>query len=152
MIDTVLFEPLPYEDADRLVTMFNSYPGAGVERASNGSVDYFQRRENVQAFEEVAALQGFGNTVGEAGGTERVSSLRVTPSFFPTLGVEAALGRTFTEDEMDVGNHQKVVLTHGYWQDRFGAPPTPWDRDLRIDGEPFTIVGVLPEGFRRGEP
>jgi predicted permease len=148
VIHTVLLEPLPYQDADRLVTMFNSYPGAGAERASNGSFDYFQRRENVAAFEEVAAYQGFGNTVGEPGATERVSSMQVTPSFFALLGVEPVLGRAFTEDEMDVGNHQKVILTHGYWQERFGGAADVVGRDLRVDGQPFTVVGVLPEDFR----
>ena len=112
VIHRVLLEPLPFYEPDRLVTVFNRYPGAGAPRASNGSVDFFERRENVGAFEEVAVFQGSGNTVGEAGGTEQVSSMRVTPSFFPLLGVEAALGRTFTEDEMEVGNHYKVVLTH----------------------------------------
>jgi len=147
VIHTVLLEPLPYANADRLVTVFNSYPGAGAPRASNGPVDFFQRRENIQAFEEVAVFQGSSNTVGEAGSTERVSSLRVSPSFFPLLGVEAALGRTFTEDEMEVGNQYKVVLTDAYWQEYFGGAPDVVGRELRVDGQPHTVVGVLPPDF-----
>src|SRR5690606_25566833 len=107
VIRTVLLEPLPFDEPDRLVTVNNSYPGAGAARASNGSVDFFQRRENVPAFEEVALYQGGGNTVGGARSTERVTSLRVTPSFFPLLGIRPAMGRAFTEDEMEEGNHQK---------------------------------------------
>ena len=147
VIHSVLLEPLPFPEPERLVMVSNSYPGAGVPRASNGSADYFQRRENVPAFESVALFQGSGNTVGEAGSTERVLSVRVTPSFFPLLGIEAALGRTFTEDEMDMGNHQKVVLTHAYWQEHFGGVPDVVGRELRIDGQPHTVVGVLAEGF-----
>ena len=148
VIQTVLLQPLPFFEAHRLVTINNSYPGAGVERASNGSTDFFFRRERIEAFQEVAAFQGFGNTVGEAGSTERVASLRVTPSFFPLLGIELALGRGFTEDEMDVGNHQKVVLTDGYWQEYFGGSTDVLGRELRVGGRPFTVVGVLPEDFR----
>ena len=72
VIDTVLLDPLPYDDADRLVITFNSYPNAGAERASNGSVDYFYRREHVDAFEAIAVYQGWGHTVGEPGNTERL--------------------------------------------------------------------------------
>lgn len=147
VIHTVLLEPLPFHEPDRLVTVFNSYPGAGAARASNGSVDFFQRRENVAAFSEVALYQGAGNTVGESGSAERIRSLRVTPSFFPLLGVQAALGRTFTEDEMDIGNHYKVVLTDAYWREAFGGDPGVVGREMRVDGRPHQVVGVLPSDF-----
>lgn len=148
VIHTVLLEPLPFHEPDRLVTVFNSYPGAGAPRASNGSVDFFQRRANIAAFEEVAVYQGSGSTVGEAGATERVSTLRVTPSFFPLLGVQAALGRTFTDDEMDEGNDLKVVLTDAYWGETFGADPGVIGRELRVDGRSREVVGVLPQDFQ----
>jgi predicted permease len=148
VIHTVLLSPLPFEDADRLVVISNSYPGAGVPRASNGATDYFIRRDRVQAFESIAQFEGFGHTVGEAGETERARTMRVTASFFPMLGVQPLLGRGFREEEMDPGNGQVVVLSHGYWQDRFGADPAVIDRDLRVDGRPYRIVGVLPPDFR----
>lgn len=147
VIHTVLLEPLPFEAPERLVTVFNSYPGAGATRGSSGSVDFFERRENVAAFEEVAVYQGAGSTVGEAGAAEQISSMRVTPSFFPLLGIEPALGRTFTEDEMDVGNQYKVVLTHAYWQEYFGGAADVIGKDLRIDARPYTVVGVLSADF-----
>ncbi len=148
VIHAVLLEPLPYDHPEQLVTIYNSYPGAGAERASSSSTDYFMQRGHIAAFEEEAQYQGWGPTVGEAGSTERVRAMRVTPSFFPMLGVQAALGRTFTDDEMDVGNHKKVLLTWGYWQEHFGGSPDVVGRDLRVDGEPYTVVGVLPESFR----
>ena len=147
VIHTVLLEPLPFEDADELVNVFNAYPGAGAGRAGAGAVDFFQRRAEVDAFEEVAIYRGFGATVGEAGSIEQVSTVQVTPSFFTVLGVEAALGRTFTEDEMQEGNHRKAVLTWSYWQERFGGAPDAVGADLRLDGEPWEVVGVLPEDF-----
>ncbi|MGE0158496.1 MAG: ABC transporter permease [Gemmatimonadales bacterium] len=147
VVHAVLLAPLPFRDPDRLVTVNNSYPGAGVVRASNGVVDFFERRAGIPAFEEVAIYQGGGGTVGEPGSTERVTSLRVSPSLFPMLGIEPALGRTFPEEAMQEGNELEVVLTDGAWRDFFGGAPDAIGRDLRIDGRPYTVVGVLPEGF-----
>lgn len=147
VIRAVLLEPLPFHEPDRLVTVNNSYPGAGAARASNGSVDFFERRENVPAFQEVALYRGGGVTVGEPGSTERVTVLRVTPSFFPLLGVQPALGRAFTEEEMEEGNEQRVLLTHGYWEEQFAGAPDVVGRELRVDARPHTIVGVLGEDF-----
>jgi predicted permease len=147
VVHAVLLEPLPFEEPDRLVVVSNAYPAAGVPRAANGVVDFFERRENVAAFAEVAIYQGGGNTIGESGSTERVTSLRVSPSFFPLLGVQAALGRTFLEEEMEVGNHLKVVLTHAAWQEYYGGSADAVGRDMRIDGRPYTVVGVLDEDF-----
>ncbi len=147
VIHAVLLEPLPFAAPERLVTVFNSYPGAGAARASNGSVDFFQRRENIEAFEEVAVFQGWGSTVGEVGATERLSTMRVSPSFFPLLGIEPAMGRGFTEDEMEVGNEYKVVLTDAFWQEYFGGVPDVVGKELRVDSRPYTVVGVLDAGF-----
>ncbi len=148
VVNTVLLQPLPFKDPEQLVVVSNSYPGAGVPRADNGVVDYFARRERVPSFAAVAQWQNTGYTVGEAGRTERVPSMRVTASFFPLLGVQPLLGRTFREEEMDAGNQHVVMLTHGYWQERFAGDRGVLDRDLRIGGQPYRIVGVLPPEFR----
>ncbi|UCC49334.1 MAG: ABC transporter permease, partial [Gemmatimonadota bacterium] len=147
VISAVMLEPLPFPEPDRLVRVFNSYPNAGAERASNSAPDFFYRREHVRAFEEVAAYFYSGHTVGESGSTERVRTMQVTPSFFPLLGVRPLIGRNFSEDEMDLGNEEVVILSYGFWQERFGGDPGVLAQDLRIDGRPYTIVGVLPEDF-----
>lgn len=147
VIHTLLLEPLPFDEPDALVTAFNAYPGAGASRAGAGTVDFFQRREQVSAFEEVAIYRQSGAAVGEPGSIERISTLQATPSLFGVLRVKPALGRSFTEDEMEEGNHRKVIVTHGYWQERFGGAPDVVGWDLRIDGEPYQVVGVMPEDF-----
>src|SRR5688500_15982763 len=88
VVSGVVLRPLPYPAADRIVTIYNSYPGAGAERASNSGIDFFLRSERVDALDAVAVYQGAGHTVGEAGSTERVETMRVSASFFPLLGVE----------------------------------------------------------------
>ena len=148
VVNTVLLDPLPFYESDRLVRVFNSYPNAGAERASSSAADYFFRRERVPAFEEVALYQNWGHTVGEPGSTERMNTMRVTPSFFPMLGVQPLVGRTFAEEEMDIGNEQKAVLSYGLWRERFGGDPAAVGQTLRVDGRPYAIVGVLGEEFR----
>lgn len=145
VLNAIVLQPLPYADANRIVTIYNSYPGAGVERGSNAAIDFFLRREHVEAFEQVAVYQPWGHTVGEAGSTERVRTMRVTASFFPLLGVEPVLGRGFVEDEMWPDQAMKIVLTHGYWQERLGGASDVVGRGLRVDGQSFLVVGVLPQ-------
>lgn len=147
VVNAVMLEPLPFPESDRLVRMFNSYPNAGVERAANSAPDFFFRREGVEAFEEVAQYQYSGHTVGEPGSTERVRSMRVTSTFLPLLRVRPLLGRNFAEEEMSEGNAQVAILDHGFWQERYGGDPSAVGQDLRVDGRPYTIVGVLPAGF-----
>lgn len=147
VIHTVLLAPLPFKDPDRLVAVHNSYPNAGAPRGPVGSIDFLQRRARVPAFEEVAIYQGSGSTVGDDAGSERVSTMRVSPSLFPLLGVEAALGRTFTEAEMEEGNDHVALLTDGYWREHFGARPDVVGNTLRVNGESYEVVGVLPPTF-----
>jgi predicted permease len=147
VIHTVLLDPLPFPEPDRLVQVFNSYPNAGAERASNSAPDYFYRRESVEAFQEVAAYQNWAHTVGEPGSPEQVRSMRVTPSFLPMLGVNPLIGRNFSEEEMDIGSEQVAILDYGFWQERYAGDPGALGQSLRINGVPYTIVGVLPEGF-----
>jgi predicted permease len=147
VVNRVMLAPLPFAEPDRLVRVFNSYPNAGAERASTSGPDFFFRRERVAAFEEVASYQSWAHTVGEPGSPEQIRSMRVTSSFFPILGVQPLRGRTFSEDEMEEGSEQVTVLDYGFWQERYGGDPNVLGQSLRINGRPYTIVGVLPEGF-----
>ncbi|HSG82697.1 MAG TPA: ABC transporter permease [Gemmatimonadota bacterium] len=147
VVNRVMLDPLPFSQPDRLVRVFNSYPNAGAERASNSGPDFFFRRERVPAFEEVAVYQNWAHTVGEPGSPEQVRSMRVTASFFPILGVQPLVGRTFSEDEMAEGSERVTVLDYGFWQERYGGDPSILGQSLRINGRLYTIIGVLPEGF-----
>lgn len=148
VIQSILLRPLPFQEPDRLVTMYNRYPGLGAERLGNSIPDFFLRRERLSSLEGVALYVGSGENVSEGDRVQRVPGLRVTPSFFPTLGVEAAIGRTFVEEEMESGRERSVILTDGYWRDRFGASEDVIGQRLEIDGQSATIIGVLPETFR----
>jgi predicted permease len=151
IVNAVLLKPLPFSESERIVTIFNAYPKAGADRASAGIPDYFDRLAGTTAFEEIALYQTKGLTIGEAGKPERVLGLSVTPSFFRLLRVPALRGHTFTEQEGEIGNEKKAVLTYGYWQQRFGGKD-PVGQTLRVAGEPYTIVGVMPQNFAFDDP
>lgn len=148
IVNSVLFQPLPLPESDRIVLIYNSYPKAGVERASNGVPDYYDRlRELSSVFEEQAFYNFPGLTIGEQGRPERLSGMAVTPSFFRLIRVEPAVGRAFTEEEGEIGNERRVMLSHAIWTQRFGGDQGVLGRDILLNGEPYTVVGVMPRGF-----
>ena len=116
-------------------------------RIGNSVPDFFLRRERAAGLEEVALYVESAETVGEADAIERVPGLRVTPSFFRTLGVDASIGRTFLEEEMSPGAEPAVLLTDAYWRARFAASADVVGRTLTIAGTAATVVGVLPPSF-----
>ncbi|MGD8895715.1 MAG: ABC transporter permease [Acidobacteriota bacterium] len=150
VVNSVILQPLPLSDPGRIVTMWNAYPGAGVGgdvRGGNGAPDFYDRRAMKDVFEEVAAFRFRGRSIEIDGVPRRIQTREVTPSLFPLIGADPALGRTFTEDEGEPGQGEVVVLGYGLWQELFGGEPSVLGRDLRVDGRARTIVGILPEGF-----
>ena len=148
VVDAILFRSLPFPQPDRLVTVFNGYPGAGVERSSASLPNYFDRRGAIRAFSSVAIYQDSSVIVGEAGSPSRVQTARVSPEFFATLGMPLATGRTFTEKELAYSDDRVAVITDGFWRSHFGADPKVLGRTFQNDGLAVTVIGVLPRDFR----
>lgn len=149
VIDSVLLRPLPFPEPDRLVTIFNTYPKAGVERDGSSLTNYYERRGNIPAFSSLSIFREATEVVGEPGSTQQEKVMRVSPDFFTTLGVGPVMGRSFNEAETitPVENHA-AILTDAYWRQHFNADPHVLGRDIRVNGAPRTIVGVLPPDFR----
>jgi putative ABC transport system permease protein len=147
IVHSVLLKSLAVPDSDRLVFLYNSYPGAGAERGGSGVPDYFDRVKGMPALESLALYRTRNRSTGESGRPERVLAMEVTPSYFRVARVKPSLGRTFTEDEGEPGRNDRVLLSHGYWQEHYGGDPAVVGRELRVDGRPCTIVGVMPADF-----
>jgi predicted permease len=150
VVHNVLLKPLPVPESDRIVLMGNAYPGAGAAAAFGGSSsapDYFDRLRETDVFEEQAVYNGGNPSIDQNGTPVRIRVTRVTPSFFRLLRTAPALGRTFSEQEGEPGNEKKAVLSYALWQSQFGGDPAAIGKDLRIDGVPLTVVGVMPKGF-----
>jgi putative ABC transport system permease protein len=147
VVDAVLLQPLPFPEASRLVTIYNTYPKAGVPDDGASLTNYYERRGHIAAFSSIAIYRDDAVIVGETGATEREFVTRVSPGFFATLGVGPALGREFTEAETTYDTAASVILTDAYWRHKFDADPQVVGRTLRVDGFAVTIVGVLPREF-----
>jgi predicted permease len=148
VVDSILLRPLPFPEAGRLVTVFNTYPKASVDRDGSSVANYYERRGSIPAFAGVA-MYSYGTAVaGDAGSTEREQMARVSPDFFATLGTGLSLGRSFTEEETLPQTDKVVILTDTYWRQHFDADPHVIGRQLRVNGVRNTVVGVLPPGFR----
>jgi len=151
VIDSILLRPLPFPQSDRLVTIFNTYPKAGVENDGSSLTNYYERRGNIPAFSSLSIFRDFSEVVGETGAAEQTEIMRVSPDFFATLGVNLAMGRTFTEDEAEIAKGKGAgvaIVTDAYWRQRLNSDPNVLDRDIRVNTMPRKIVGVLPPDFR----
>lgn len=148
VVDAVLIRPLPFSDADRLVTVFNSYPGAGYPRGGASLPNYFERRHALPALASVAMITAGDTVVGEPGRPERVRIGRITPEFFSALRVPLVAGRTFTEAEFDYGAAQVAILTDDFWRSHFAADPDVIGKTFLNDDVPTTVIGLLPPKFR----
>ena len=148
VVDAILVRSLPFPQANRLVAVFNGYPGAGVERAAASMANYYDRRGAIKAFASLAICQDGSVVVGAAGSPNRVPMCRVSPEFFATLGVPLMMGHGFTDDQLKYGTDEVAVLTEGFWRSHFGADPNVLGRTFLNDGLTITVIGVLPRDFR----
>ncbi len=148
VIDAILLRALPYEHGDKLVTVMNSYPGAGAERIGCSLPNYYERREAMESFASTSIQQGGSVIMGEAGSPTRIQRDRVSPEFFDTLGVRLIMGQMFTDENMVYSNAQVVVLTYEFWQDYFNGDSDVLDREIVLDGIPNRVIGVLEPEFR----
>src|SRR5437762_1357234 len=150
VINSILLRPLPFPQSDRLVTIFNTYPKAGVENDGSSITNYYERRGNIPAFSSLSIFRDFSEVVGETGAAEQTEIIRVSPDFFATLGVNLAMGRTFTEEEATIAKNNGVaaIVTDAYWRQRLNSDPNVLGRDIRVNTMPRKIVGVLPPDFR----
>ena len=143
----VLLRPLPYPDADRLVFIWNTYPLMGLPQASVSIPDYIDRKTQAPALEDAALFTVRALNLAE-GQPEQLRALAVTPSFFSTLQRYPSIGRGFAEDDARPNADKFVVLTHGLWNSRFGGDRAIVGRDVRLNGEAYRVVGVLPADFQ----
>src|SRR5579859_5913965 len=148
IVNSVLLRPLPVPNAQEIVLMSNRYPKAGVNNLYNSSSgDYYDRQEKVPALQEQAEFRFSDLNIEINRAPERAKVMRATPSLFPLLQVPPLLGRAFTAGEGEPGAEQKAILSYGLWQQLYGGDRTVLGRPLRLSGQPFTIVGVMPRNF-----
>lgn len=148
ILNGVVLEPLPYPESERLVTMYNVYPGLGVvDRGANGVPDYLDRKKLTDVFDSVTLVGGNGYDFGQQGTPQRIEGTYVTPDYFRVLRVQPFIGRAFTAEEATIGKERVAVLTYPFWKQAFGGDPGIVGKDIRLSGRPYRVVGVMPERF-----
>ena len=155
IVNSVLLKPLPVPDSNRILLMANQYPNArtGVAIFSTSGVpDYYDRRRDVKVFEEQAMYNTTNQAIEIDGIPQQIRGMNATPSLFRLLRVPPVEGRIFDESEGEVGNEQKVILSYGLWQQLYAGRSSAVGQDIRLSGRPFTIVGVMPQGFEFSDP
>jgi predicted permease len=145
--NAVLLKPLPYPDADRIVLVRETRAQAGFETTVMAPREYLDWARASTALRDATIVDYPGLGLATDGGAVRLSTMRVSADFFSLLGVQPIAGRAFGRDAEQPGNGDVVLISHGVWQERFGAAGDVVGRIVRLEGRPTTVIGILPAKF-----
>jgi putative ABC transport system permease protein len=147
VVDALLIRQLPYRDPERIVLLFEASTRDRAALDAVAPANVIDWQERARSFEVMAAAEPYGFTFTGEGEPQSLPGARVTKGFFEAFGIEPLYGRTFSADDYTAGRNQVVVLSHGMWAQRFGADPGVVGRTIRLNGQPHTVVGIMPPGF-----
>ena len=150
VINGVLLSPLPFRDPDQLVTFHENKPNF-----EGGSVSYPNFRDwqkNNHTFSALALARTYAFSLTGSGEPEQVGGEFISADFFPVLGVQPVIGRTFTQDEEKIGAGPVALISAGLWQRKFSSSPDILGKSITLNAKPFTIVGVIPANFHLAIP
>ncbi len=147
IINALLLRPLPYQDAGRLVILWNRSPGLNITEDWFSTAQYFDIKNGHHGFEQVAIAIGGNYNLTSQGEPERVGTIRVSSNLLPMLGQAAALGRVFAPDEDSPGKPATALLSYGMWLRYFGADPKMIGQSVTLNGVPYEVVGIMPRAF-----
>lgn len=148
VVNAVLLRPLPYQKPEELVIVWEDATFAGFPHNTPAPANYVDWKTQNQSFADMAASNETSFNLTGDGEPERVSAYAVSANFFPLLGVQPLLGRSFTPDEDRPGGTKAVVLSYGLWQSRYGGDRNILNREILLDGEKHAVVGVMPASFQ----
>jgi predicted permease len=147
VVDRVLLNRPPYKEPDRLVMVWGINPRQSDEIDLVSPADFEDWRKLNTVFEDLAASRDAGYSLTGMGEPESINGYRFAGNFFSVMGVSAAIGRTFGEDDDRAGSERVVVLSHKLWLRRFGGDPSVVGQSITLSGNPYTVIGVMPAGF-----
>lgn len=152
VVNTVLLRPLPYQDPERLVMIWEKGAADVFPINSVSAANFLDWRDQNQVFEGMAIINHASFNLTGVGEPERINGRRVSANLFRLLGVEPQLGRAFLPEEDAPGAGQVVILSHGLWQRRFGSDPGITGKPLTLNGQSHTVIGVMPPHFQFPSP
>jgi putative ABC transport system permease protein len=152
VVNALLINPFPYRDHNQLVQFRQDRPRAGItQQTLHAGPEFLAYHDQAKSFQQVAAVETVSRNITVGGeDPERVFGAKVSAEFFTLLGVAPQIGRTLLPEEQGSGARASVVIGYGFWQRRFGGNPGVIGRVIELDGEPYTVVGVMPPRYRYG--
>jgi putative ABC transport system permease protein len=149
VLDAVLLRPLPYSHPEQLVKVWSRFTGIGMPDDQNwvSAPEFRDYQQLNHSFSKMAAISTGSFNLGVKGSPQRVVGAAVSPNLFGMLGVHALMGRTFLPEEAQPGRDHEVVLSYGLWQRVFAGNRHVVGISIDIDGVPYAVVGVMPDGF-----
>src|SRR5579872_3643884 len=148
IVNTVLLRPLPYRDPNGLVKIIFSNPGVGLHDVALSVPELDDLKSRAGVFDEVSAIWPVSVNLTGAKQPERLELMVVSPNYFSMLGSTPQIGRLFEPQDFALGFAEAAVISDGLWRRSYGADPKILGRNIRLDNDLYTIVGVLPPGFR----
>lgn len=152
LLREALWKPLPYPEDERIVVVWSTDRKEGVDALRVAPLDFLDWREQNRVFEHLGALMPWGFNLTGEGEPESLQAAAVSPGLFVALGCSPLLGRSFLAEEETPGRDDVILLSHGFWERRFGADHRILGRRLVLDGRPHTVAGVMPAGFAFPSP
>ena len=146
VVNTVLLKPLPFEDSNRLVHVYEAYPAQGFWRGWHSAPLYYDWRERNEVFSQISPIWQRGYVLTGSGEAASISATSVVSDFFPLFRLKPILGRGFAPEEEIKGRNSVVVISYGFWQERFGGDGEILNKSIILNGTPHTIIGVMPPG------
>lgn len=148
IVDTFLLRPLPFVEPDRLIHLYRTDAQSGADEL-RFSLPMIDELAQVEGIEALGAYSYAGRNISDSSSTpEHVMVGTLTNNLLPLLGASSVIGRTFDESDGLPGSQAVVLLDHGLWQNRFGGQASILGSDIRIDGQPHTVIGIMPSNFR----
>ena len=148
VIEGILLKPLDYSHSEQLVGVWHKAPGIGMQKLPSAEYLYYTYRDQNKTLEDVGIYKSYSMSVTGEGQPQNVHVFQVTQGLLPLLGVKPVLGRLFTQRDDSPNAPQTLLITNGYWLQRFGGSPSAIGRTIIADGTPREIVGVLPKNFQ----
>jgi predicted permease len=145
--NALLFNPLPYKDADRLTILWNRSPGLNIREDWFSTAQYFDIKTAHNGFEQIAIAIGGNINLTGGGEPERIGYIRVSSNLLPMLGMGAMAGRLFAPEDDAPGRPATVVLSYGMWARRYGSDPKLIGKPITLNGQPFQVIGIMPRLF-----
>lgn len=147
LVNALLIRPLPYENPQELVLLWEKFSAQGLDRIPVSAPEYLDYEKGLKSL-SIAGFDYIDLNLTTGDMPERIAGSVVTPSLFPVLGVKPIRGRTFTQNEFGEGNDNVVVISERLWKRRFNSDPDFVGKQLSLNGRSFTVLGIMPEKFQ----